>query len=123
MSSRTSDVMNTSGFLEALRVALQDTTLVSAISSAPQSSAATANVSDHGSKTLATVALVIGAVAVGMIVMLALLAPLLLNAAGAKAEATAHVARTQALVALDKVEDLRVKLAAKGIDLPPLDGH
>jgi hypothetical protein len=118
-----SDATNTLGFLEALRVALQDTTLVSASSNAPQSSAATANVSDHGSKALATVALVLGAAAAGMIIMLALLAPILLNAAGAKAEATAHLARTQALVALDKVEDMRTKLAAKGIDVPPLDGH
>jgi len=41
----------------------------------------------------------------------------------AKANATAHVARTSALVAVDKVEDVRVKLAQKNIDLPPLDGH
>lgn len=41
----------------------------------------------------------------------------------AEANATAKLARTEASVARDKVEDLRVKLAAKGIDLPPLDGH
>jgi hypothetical protein len=37
----------------------------------------------------------------------------------AEAKATAHVARTSALTALDKVEDLRVKLAPNVV----LDGH
>jgi hypothetical protein len=41
----------------------------------------------------------------------------------ADAKANAALARTQALVAVDKVEDVRTKLASKGIELPPLDGH
>jgi hypothetical protein len=41
----------------------------------------------------------------------------------ADAKSTAHVARTTALVAIDKVEDIRVKLAQRNINLPPLDGH
>jgi hypothetical protein len=46
-----------------------------------------------------------------------------IEAGVAQAEATAREARTHARVALDKVEDFRTKLAAKGIDVPPLDGH
>lgn len=38
----------------------------------------------------------------------------------ADARATAHLARTQALVALDKVEDMRVKFVQRNT---PLDGH
>lgn len=45
------------------------------------------------------------------------------QAGTAQANATANLARTQAIVALDKIEDMRVKLAQKGINVPPLDGH
>lgn len=41
----------------------------------------------------------------------------------ADAKATATAGNQHARVALDKVEDFRAKLAAKGIDIPPLDGH
>lgn len=41
----------------------------------------------------------------------------------ADAKATANAGREHARVALDKVEDFRSKLAAKGINIPPLDGH
>lgn len=41
----------------------------------------------------------------------------------ADAKATAVAGNQHARVALDKVEDFRAKLAAKGIDVPPLDGH
>lgn len=40
----------------------------------------------------------------------------------AEANATAQTARTHARVALDKVEDVRAKLAEKGINIT-LDGH
>lgn len=69
----------------------------------------------------------IASISLTIIVMILIFAPSYIDAkvsAGtAKAEASAHLARTQALVALDKVEDLRVKLAQKDIDIPPLDGH
>ncbi len=41
----------------------------------------------------------------------------------AEAKAIANAGREHARIALDKVEDFRAKLAAKGIDVPPLDGH
>lgn len=41
----------------------------------------------------------------------------------ADANATAKLARAEASVARDKVEDLRVKLGEKGIHVGPLDGH
>lgn len=41
----------------------------------------------------------------------------------ADANANAKLARAEASVARDKVEDLRTKLAEKGINIPPLDGH
>lgn len=41
----------------------------------------------------------------------------------AEASAVANTGRTNSRMALDKIEDVRVKLASKGIDLPPLDGH
>lgn len=41
----------------------------------------------------------------------------------ADANATAKLARAEASVAKDKVEDLRVELARKGIHVGPLDGH
>lgn len=84
---------------------------------------ASALVTDHGSKTLATIALVLGSVSAGMLVMLALLAPLLLAAAGANAEATAREARSTAKVTEDKLYELRDALNAKGMNLPKLDGH
>jgi hypothetical protein len=45
------------------------------------------------------------------------------QAGTARAEAKAEIARTQAMVALDKIEDMRVKLAEKGIQTGPLNGH
>lgn len=41
----------------------------------------------------------------------------------ADANAAARLARAEASVARDKVEDLRVELARKGIHVGPLDGH
>jgi len=41
----------------------------------------------------------------------------------AEARAIANTGREHARVALDKVEDFRTKLAEKGINIPPLDGH
>lgn len=93
---------------------------------------------DHSSKTLATIALILASCTLGgLIVYLIIsqvtaihvatlerqLADAKIQAGAAKAEATASEARTNARVALDKVEDFRAKLAAKGIDVPPLDGH
>lgn len=82
---------------------------------------------DHGGKVLAIVALVAACVALGMVAMYVILAAQLIDAkiqaGAARAEATAQEARSNARVALDKVEDFRTKLAAKGIDVPPLDGH
>jgi hypothetical protein len=82
---------------------------------------------DHGSKTLAIVALVAACIALGMVTMYVILAAQLIDAkieaATAEAEVTAREARTNSRVALDKVEDFRAKLAAKGVDVGPLDGH
>ena|ERR1051325_968776 len=78
-------------------------------------------------KTLSTVALVVSSFALGTVAMYIVLQGQLIDskiAAGvAKSEATAAEARTNSRVALDKVEDVRAKLAEKGIQIGPLDGH
>lgn len=82
---------------------------------------------DSGSNALAIVALVAACIALGMVAMYVILQAQIIDAkiqaGAAQAEATAREARTNARVALDKVEDFRTKLAAKGIDIPALDGH
>lgn len=87
---------------------------------------------------LAIVALVISSLCLGLFLMQTVLLPQIIDAkvqAGmaearasmqqqvAQAQATATAGQQHARVALDKVEDFRAKLAAKGIDVPPLDGH
>jgi hypothetical protein len=95
-------------------------------------------VHDHGGKTLATVALVIGSVALGAVLVAVPLVLLLMDArAGtvganmrasvqeqiADARSTAREARTTAKVTEDKLSELRDKLNAKGMNIPPLNGH
>jgi hypothetical protein len=79
------------------------------------------SVIDHGSKTLATVALVMGSVAFGGLIIFALLMPWIIaaetRAAGAEAITTAKVARTDSRMALDDVQRLREALMAKGFDV------
>ena len=78
-------------------------------------------------RTLSVVAIIFACLALGAIVMHAILYPQIVDAkiaAGvAQAQATAEAGREHARVALDKVEDFRTKLAEKGIKIPPLDGH
>jgi hypothetical protein len=95
--------------------------------SAPVARGGNATVSDHGSKTLAIIALISSCVALGAVSMYVILQAQIIDskiaAGAAKAEATSWAAKTDARVALDKVEDVRTKLAEKGIQIGPLDGH
>lgn len=92
-----------------------------------------AEVHDHGSKTLATLAVVLGAAALGAILVFAILVPYLIGAMVregnanvrasvqeqvAVAQATAQAAKEHARVALDKVEQTQVQLGAKGLVQP-----
>jgi hypothetical protein len=90
-------------------------------------SVATATIHDRTSLYLAIIAMVLSALCLGLFLMQTFLMPQIIDAkvaAGmAQAQATAVTANQHARVALDKVEDFRTKLAAKGIDVPPLDGH
>jgi carbohydrate-selective porin OprB len=82
---------------------------------------------DHGSKSVALVATILASVALGAILIAAPLVLIVIDAkvtaAAAEAAVNAREARTNSRVALDKVEDFRAKLAAKGVDVGPLDGH
>jgi hypothetical protein len=104
---------------------------------------------DHGSKTVALVATILASVALGAILIAVPLVLIVMDSkiqAGAadvrasvqqqvadatvriqsgvaQADVNAREARTNSRVALDKVEDFRAKLAAKGVDVGPLDGH
>jgi len=126
-----------------------------------------AEVNDHGSKTLSIIALILASAALGgFVTMLFFMdyrvqagvdrvrletqgaiaamemrtqaaitvarietqtdvseARIAMQASNAKAEAISAEAKTHARVALDKVEDFRVKLSAAGTDVGPLDGH
>lgn len=83
---------------------------------------ATANVSDHGSKSTATIALILSSLSLGILLAVIPLGVMLMDAkvtAGtAKAEATAQTAKEHARVALDKVEQTQVQLGAKGLVQP-----
>lgn len=89
---------------------------------------------DKSSLYVAVIAAVIGALALGALMM----TPRIIDAEVAKgmaqakaemaqqaadAKASADAGRQHARVALDKVEDFRAKLAEKGIKIAPLDGH
>jgi hypothetical protein len=86
---------------------------------------------DHGSKTLAIIALVVAGVvsglALGCVIVFVILAPQLIDAkveAGrAQSEATAREARTTAKMTEDKLVELRDHLNSKGMNIPKLDGH
>lgn len=82
---------------------------------------------DHGGKTLGIVALVAACIALGIVTMYVVLASQLIDAkirAGvAAAEQNAREARSTAKVTEDKLAELRDKLNAKGMNIPPLDGH
>jgi hypothetical protein len=75
---------------------------------------------------LSVVAIIFSCLALGAVVMHAILYPQIVDAkiaAGvAKAEATAHTAETHARVALDKVETAETELGKKGINIRT-DGH
>lgn len=90
-------------------------------------SGARVDVSDHGSKTLATIALVMSGVAFGAVAMYVILAAQIIDAkitaGAAQAEATAREARTTAKITEDKLVELRDHLNSKGMNIPKLDGH
>jgi hypothetical protein len=98
-----------------------DSSSVSVSSNAPNSSAANASYTDHGSKVLGIVALVSSCVSLGAVAMYVILASQLIDSkiqAGiAKSEQTSHAAETNARVALDKVQNIKVELAKRGITI------
>lgn len=71
--------------------------------------------SERASLTLSVVALALAGIAIGVLIMMPALIDAKVQAGIAKAEATSHAADTNARVAIDKVEEVRVQLAAKGI--------
>lgn len=95
---------------------------------------------DHGSKTLATIALVIASVLLGGFVIYLVMSQQALareeslrqqnraleqqaaqaeiRAGAAEAEAVSHRARVDSRVALDEVERMRTGLASRGINIP-----
>lgn len=74
---------------------------------------------ERASLTLSVVALALAGIAIGALVTVGIFLPSFVDAkvqSGiAKAEASAHDARVDSRVALDKVEEIRVQLASKGI--------
>lgn len=88
-----------------------------------------AEINDHGSKTLATIALIIACIlpslALGISVTYILLAPMLIDAkvqAGiAKSAEEAHAANVKAQLTERDLTIVREALQKKGIDLPPKD--
>lgn len=76
-------------------------------------------------RTLSVVAIIFACLALGAIVMHAILYPQIIDAkiaaGGAVAAERARLAETHALVANDEVERMRTSLAAKGIIIPK--GH
>lgn len=78
-----------------------------------------ATFSDSGSKVTAYIALIMTGITLGMFMMYALLTPQILDAkiaaGAADARAEANAAKVNARVALDKVESMRVQLAAKNM--------
>lgn len=95
-------------------------------------------VEDHGSKTVGLVALIIGSVALGAVLVAIPLVLLLMDsrtetvAASVRASvqeqisdanSTAKEARSTAKVTEDKLYELRDALNSKGMNLPKLDGH
>lgn len=70
---------------------------------------------ERASLTLSVVALALAGLAVGVLITMPALIDAKVQAGIAKAEATSHAADTNARVAVDKVEEIRVQLAAKGI--------
>lgn len=76
---------------------------------------------------IAIIALTVGSLALGGLIVYMALAPQLIDskieAGKSQAEATAREARTTAKVTEDKLGELRDALNAKGMNLPKLDGH
>jgi hypothetical protein len=83
------------------------------------------DVVDHGSKSLAVVALVAACLALGAVSMYVILAAQIVDAkiqaGSAKAETLANESRVNARVSLDEVERIRLQLASKGIYIPKAD--
>lgn len=94
---------------------------------APVARGGDARVEDHGGKILGLIALVAACIALGAVSMYVILESQLIDAkikAGvAAAEQNAREARTTAKVTDDKLSELRDKLNAKGMNIPPLNGH
>lgn len=90
------------------------------------SSNARASISDHASRTIAIAALIFGAMAFGAVLVAAIMLPSLIDSraksAAAMAEAQADIAKTNSLVALDYINNARLELAKKGIEIN-IDGH
>jgi hypothetical protein len=86
-----------------------------------------ATIHDRTALYISIFAMVLSALCLGLFLMQTFLMPQIIDAkiqaGSAKAEAVANEARTNARVALDKVEDIRPKLAEQGIKIKPLDGH
>ena len=78
---------------------------------------------DKSGLYIAIIALIMACLCFGYLLIMPSLIEAKVQAGVAQSNATAHNAEVHARVALDKVEDFRAKLAAKGIDVPPLDGH
>jgi hypothetical protein len=78
-------------------------------------------------RTLSVVAIIFACLALGAIVMHAILYPQIVDAkiqaGAAAADATAREARTTAKVTDDKLTELRDHLNSKGMNIPKLDGH
>jgi uncharacterized protein HemX len=92
-----------------------DSQNASATSNAPNSSAANASYSDHGSKATATVALVAACIALGAVAMYVAMSGQLIDAkilaGSANAMATANQARTDARLALEQKNEDRTRMA------------
>lgn len=73
-------------------------------------------------RAMSVIAIILAALAIGILIMMIPLIDAKVQAGGARAEATANTANQHARIALDKVEDFRAKLAEKGIPVT-LDGH
>lgn len=81
---------------------------------------------DKSSAVLGVLAVIFSAVALGGVLIIAILMPEMVRSraesAAAKAEVSAGIAQTNSLVALDYINNARLELAKKGIEIN-IDGH
>lgn len=74
-------------------------------------------------RALSIVAIVLAALAIGILITFIPLVDAKVQAGAAQAEATAREARSTAKVTDDKLDELRDHLNATGMKIPRLDGH